>query len=238
MSHKSIGITLSLLLILPILYFISAPIRRYLIPSGIKTYPVELLNDIEYQFKDEVTISPNNNWIVYVGKSNDLLYDGMPDYNIVVYNLVQKQKYILDKKGLYGTQLAHGLNRSCWSSDSKYCYLSNDTEIAIDTSNPIPVLNKKKPNDQPLTCSDCSVLKQEKRFSEKQYGYISFSPNKMYELQLISYGKDLVSQPYLYLIKGGIRRYIGVEIYSINWTSDSASAYVLKRDSSLYRINL
>jgi hypothetical protein len=240
MSHKTIVIPVFLALIAVIYYFMSPSLRREFPKSDVQLQRVALVNGIEMwgmemSFRDNMSISPNDEWMVYVGMSYGSLYD---DYNIVAYNLKQQQKYILDKKGHYGGQLAYGLNRSCWSLDSKYCYIANDSGVAVDVSGEKPLLiDKKKTDNEQLTCSDCSSLRQEKRFSKKQHGYISLSPDKTHELQFVSYGRGFISHPYLYIVKNGIRRYVDTKVYSINWTSDSQRAYLTKDGDSLYYID-
>lgn len=237
MKHKKIVILILAALLIGIFLLFH---KRDLFPLGSQLIAIPSINDVADvgTFGKSISISPDGKWLVYIGNSDKILFDGMPDYNIISYNLVSNQKYIIDKKDRYGTQLAFGLNRNCWTNNSRYCYIGNDTGVAIDFSGITPVLIDKNYSNEVLTCSDCSFSKEEKRFSKRQHGYTSLSPDGKNEIVSVSYGNSFVSQPYIYLLKNGLRRFITREAYTINWSADSKSVYLVKRDSSLYRLDL
>jgi hypothetical protein len=215
--------------------------KRELFPLGAKLIPIQSVRDVDYFFKGNMTISPDNNWIVYIGDTDQTLSASY--YNLVAFDLIKNKKYILNKKGkfstLNNTQMTFALRRNCWSSDSNYCYLQNGTNTAIDFTKETPILIDKSFDSGKLTCSDCPQFNEEKEFSQRQHGYVSYSPDHNYKIISVVYGNGFYTDPYIYLIKNGIRRFITKEVESLNWSSDSKSVYFLKREGSynLYKIN-
>ena len=198
-------------------HFISVPLSQTV---GIKA-------NSEFQF----TLSPNNRWILYF--ENKYPYDDR--YNLIVFDVLNNKKFLIDngEENYFG----QWMHNDCWTTDSRYCIMSNEKIIKgtyntainfTDLNNPIFTKESIDYKDV-LTCSDCgNFIDKEKNFGGNNHGREYSSPDGRYIAQEISYGRDIVTPPDLYIndTKTGNKTFIASNVYyDVHFTSDSKGFY-------------
>lgn len=172
----------------------------------------------QFQF----TISPNDQWIVYL----DEVYPYYDRHNLVVYNIPNDQKQTIVINEQDSQLLKFGLKNQCWTPDSRYCILENEINGYLDFSGPEPKFVAGKKDHQGLTCSDCELTDNPSYFDIPKDRFIS--PDGRFTAEAVSYGTGFVSPPKLYVTdtQSNSKVFVADNVYyDMHFTSDSKRLY-------------
>ncbi|MBP9837044.1 MAG: hypothetical protein KBC78_04405 [Candidatus Pacebacteria bacterium] len=203
-----------LLLILPKLktHYIPVPVYQ----------TIGLPSNNHFQF----TISPDDNWIVYL----DEVYPYYDRHNIVVYSIPNDKKWTLVLSERDSELVRFGLSNNCWTIDSKICVLKNEVSGHVDFSGTEPKFSLGEINVNQFTCSDCEISESTDYFSDFSDGSRKkfISPDGRFIAETVSHGTGFVSPPKLYITdtQNNSKVFIASNVYyDMHFTSDSKRLY-------------
>lgn len=184
---------------------------------------------------EKTTISPDNKWLVYTGPAyaND-------KRDLIAVNLLNNKNYALDLSKFSGLSV-YSLRKTCWTSDSKLCYVSiADPIVAISFSGDIPELIPIEINSSPLSCSDCSA----KQIIGGYENFTYHSPDDKYFVESVDTCTGFCSNhsAKAYVYSGFRKKFLGFYLQSPVWTSDSQDIIFHACDNEvacgIYQVNI